>query len=485
MAKQKDTCLTSLIEIPIVTSRTGPMKRLRADLDDVAHQLDQARNAMVRAWLRWREDHPDWKAPHVLDSKGNIKLMRNGQPIIQKTNLCPSAVDDSGNPCEDDNGIGFSTWLYRIGRKVMPNVAANLIAMIAREVVSNLQTDVQHHHTGHKYRWQAILANDESAPCFRARTIPIPNNSALFCYAGQITGKGAGRDLVAYWGKSSCVLSFPLFSGSSGRSVTCPIVTLNVGVLSPGNRALLSRVARGEWKFADSKLVNKNDQWQVQFTYQRPSENLGLDPKRTATLWPQFPNAQRPFFLESADAQKHWYCGNGSWLAAECERLDTRRKRIRERYRTAGSGMKGHGRNRFEKRLRTWTHKTKACQRHFTWQLIAEVVRFCRQHNCGSVVFREPSLSIRDSLWLAKKGAYFDWTGLVTDLTHKMKHYGINITTEKVNGKQIRERFGGDELRDKKPKDSGGQKVPAGKPLAGATATPVTNKARDDKRRKR
>lgn len=443
MAKQSESSLTGLLEIPILTSRTGPMKRLVADLHEVSRQLDQARNAIVRAWLRWHEDHPDWKPPVAVDDKGKPKSRRNGEPILISP-MHPIRVDRQGGPAEEESedSTGFSTYLYHAGRKAAPNVAATLISTAAKEVVSNLGTDIQYHSGEYKFRWQAVLANDEQSPSFKMRNIPVPNNSAIFCYAGRSTGGGSSPALVEFWGKSGAVLSFSLFAATSGRKVRSPIVTLNVGALSPGNRKVLAQVARGEWKFSDSKIVFKKDKWIFQLTYRQPGVDLGLDKSHVAYLFPQFAESQRPFLLDIPDGNRHWQCGNGLWLAAEFERLEKRRKELRGRYKVSLSGVKGHGRKRFEMRLKPWSRKTHDCQRHFTWQLIAEIVRFCKANNCGSVVYREPSLGIREHLWLGKRDIPYDWTSLATDLAYKLRYYGIEVVIDRIGGKDLREWLG-------------------------------------------
>ena len=468
MAKQSDTSLTGLIEIPIGTSRTGPMKRLAADLHDAADQLNRARNAMVRAWLRWREDHPDWQPPPMLGEDGKPKLTRKGEPLF----ICPMhpvhvAADGSIGEWEQREvegrvrqawfrlsdgvaGTGFETYLYHAGRRVAPTVASSLISIAAKEVLANLKTNILHHHGGKfRERWQAILANAEQAPTFMGDVLPVPNTSSMFGYAGVFLARKSvskgDKKLTEYWGKSDAVLCFPLWSDASGRATRCPIVSLKVGPLSPGNRQLLKRIALGELKFRDSKLVHKKGRWLAQLLFERPMIALGLTVDRVATLWPQLPEADRPFRIEFAE--KHWLCGSGAWLAAEYQRLDVRRKRIRARYKIASSGVKGPGRKRFEARLKPWARITKDRQRDFTWRLVAEVVRFCRANDCGSVLYREPTIGIRPSLWLGKRDVPYDWTTLSTDLSHKLREYGIEFTLVRVGGHELRERFGG----EKKP----------------------------------
>jgi hypothetical protein len=473
MANQSEKGLVGVIEIPIITSRTGPMKSLLRDLTDMAWELDRARNAMMRAAIGWRDDHPEWKP--------EVRLKKNGAPFdAGKFDFVPNTVAPDGSPGQwqdvvvkgkfkkskggvpstepreefrriGDNvkGMTFKNWLYHQGTRVSQRVSPSLISLAAEEVLSNLKTDVQRHGNGHKFRWQAVLAYDEQLPCFRARNILVPTQRAVFCYAGNSTGKGPKED-AAFWGKSSAVLLFNLFSKDTGRKVLNPIVTLNVGALSPGNRRVLAKVARGEWTFSNSRLVFKKGRWIFQMTYRRPDQDLGLDKSRVATLLPQFPNEQNPFLLRSMDVNSRtgkfffWRCGHGQWLEASQRHYDARAKRLRSDYRTGSSGRKGHGVKREELRHRGFAPRMRGLQRAFTWRLIADVVRFCMKNDCGSVVYYEPSLPMREHLWLGDRGVAFDFTGFATDLKFKLKQFGIDCEIPRIGGHELRERLGAD-----------------------------------------
>lgn len=482
MAKNSDTALTGLIQIPFISSRTGPMKRLVADLEQVAIDLDRVRNAMVEAWLIWRRTTA-WQP--------EVRLDKEGKPYPpSKNDMHPMYIADDGTvgeflPAEVPGktkrakagkkseeplveyrradgvkGKGFQTWLYDRGRELAPHVSSRLISMAAAEVLSNLKTDVQHQHDGrYRFRWQAMLSYEEGCKLgFHARTIPVPNNDSCFCYVGRATSKSKEAEK---WGASGAVLEFPLFSKASSREITCPIVTLNVGSQSPGNRKVLAKIASKEWKFSDSKIVRKEVrkgnkfvmQWQIQLTYKQPSQSLGLNKNRVAVIWPHFKESKQPFSIECEDGSaRPWFCGHGGWIAREYENLEVRRKTLRGRYKVSSSGMKGHGRNRFEMRLKPWARKTHNIQRHFTWQLINEFVKFCKANDCGKVIYREPWTGIRPKLWLAQQhvAVPYDWTSLVTDLKHKLRFYGIEVEVQSVNGVEIRKKFGGKDEDDGK-----------------------------------
>lgn len=490
MARNSDAGLIGLLEIPLGSSRTGPTKRLVADLHEVAHQLDRVRNGVVRAWLRWREDHADWVPPQMADPSGKPKFNRKGEPIYVSP-MHPVVVADDGSVgeferAEDDgsgkrrpwkrkgdgaDGVGFETWLYHRAREIEPRLDSQLVVAAVREVLSNLKTDVQHHHKTHRERWQAVLAHDESVPTFRARTIPVPNNSAYLCcgdgISGGKNGTKADRERVRTFGVSGCAVSLPLFSASASREFRSPVVMLNVGKLSPGNRQVVRRVATGEWTFSDSKLVFKKNRWQIQLTYRQPGEDLQLDKNRLAEVWPQFGDAYKPFMV-SLESFKSWQCGHGKLLVDEFKRLETRRIMLRNRYKVALSGVKGHGRKRFEYRLKPWSRHTQNHQKQFTEQLVQEIVRFCKTFNCGSVMYHEPTIGIRDRLWFGVRDVPYDWTNLMMALSHTLRYYHIDLVEcSQVNGRDLRERFGAGESADPARKPQGDEATKVG----GAAAT--------------
>lgn len=442
MAKNKDAGLKGVLKIPIGASRSGPTKRLIADLHSRAECVAHVKNTAMFAWLRWREDH-DWQPAPQLSKSGKPLVTKRGLPVVGKMDFAPRRVTEAGEPLPDDSedGFTFSTYLYHVCRKQEPTLAACVVSCAVRDVLSNLATKEVSRHGGlYQFRWQAILARAAQIPTFFPTTITAKSDASGFCYLGDIAGNKKSKDLKQH-GMSGAAFSTALFSGAAGRENQSPIFMLNVGPLSPGNRAILRRVARREWKLCDSELVLTDDKWFLAMVYEQPGQSLGLDEKRTATIWACPKSESRPFIIECADARP-WQCGNGRWLAAEYDRLEARRKGIRSRYKEALSGVKGHGRKRFEMRLKPWARATKNCQRHFVNQVVSEFIRYCERNNCGTVLYREPKTSTRPFLWLAKHEAPFDWTTLATALSHKCRYYGIKLVIERARKQEIDERFG-------------------------------------------
>ena len=520
--KNSTTKLIGLMPLRVLSCRTGPTKRLVADLHHVQRRLDAARNAAMEGWLLWHRTHA-WSPPPALDDKGKPKFWQKGKnkgkPILE-SGLFPRLVSHEGEvparvvmkkvlvkrkkdgktvmvekqvACNErgEHLIGLSTYLYHLATKAAPDVAAALSACAVKEVVSNLRTDETYKH-GFLYRWQAIMARRIQIPTFVDAGIPVPNNASAFEYDGLHTG-GSKNKNAALWGSrkdgsgaGQAVLAVPLFSENAGRKFTAPVFAVNVGSLSPGNRKILKKVAGGEWKWCDSRLICKDDHWQVQMIYTPLGSDLGLSEENRAVIWPCPPEAgNRPFKIEAVgadwktlmekkkdgkDREIAWNIGYGQWLAREYQTLDARRKQIRGRYRDATPGMKGHGRRRIEGKFKQWANRTHHCQRQFTWQLIKEIVRFCQRNDCGTVVYREPVVAMRDALWLAKNGAPYNWTPLATDLKQTLAYYGIDLEIVPVKSKELQDKFANAEEVAKTPGIAYGTQKP-GK-AGGAPASP-------------
>ena len=412
-----------LLRLKLGACMTGPTKRLAEDLHAVARLCNRARNAMARAWLRWREDNPDWQAPPALDTAGKPKLRRDGEPIL----LCPAHPITLPHPTEGHD-ITFRTWLYHAGRKAVPELAGNLVSLCAGEVLSRLTAAMPYNHQGQaRRRWEAVLGNEVNLDSYRSLSIPVPNNSSGIRYtdAGRDAKLSAAvRQRLLTAGSSSCAIAFPLWSGSSGRTWTCPIVRLEVRQLSRGNRHVVRKVASGQWKFSDSELVFIEDKgWFFHLTYQQPTADLGLDKSRVAVLSAADPKGLHPFTL--TDGSKTWQVGHGPLLKSAFGRLDARRRAMRQDYGVAGSGRRGHCHQRNERDKRPITRHVRHLGNRIVAQAAAEVVKFCLRFDCGTVEYREPAPQARRHTWFGKADVQWDWTLFAAKLKHQLARRGI------------------------------------------------------------
>jgi len=237
---------------------------------------------------------------------------------------------------------------------------------------------------------------------------------------------------LAEFGKSSAVIALQLFSRPSGRSLNafCRIETRQ---LPAGKRKILRRLARGEWEIRDSVLTYKEKQqaWFFQLTCKQPFESLGLDRERVAVLKLADKEQDQPFILTMGDDAPTWHLGFRV-LEREYGNINMRRRNLRGKYRVAGSGRKGHGRRRIEYRIRSITHQAHDLMERFTDHVVADVMKFCVRHDCGTVDYSEPALMTRAKSWFAARNIPYDWTRLLSQLNQKCTRHQIVLL---VNGK--------------------------------------------------
>lgn len=351
--------------------------------------------------MRWREDNPDWKP-----EKGELMSSEASKSIY--LHLC------------DEN----------------PAVAAMVVSCCMNRELKALNVKMPYNHKGKaRKRWQALLAHEVSPQTAHPGIVPIHNRTIRLCYVGRMNGptKGPVGLTLAKFGKSSAVIAFQVFSKSSGRpaNVFCRIETRQ---LPAGKRKILQRIARGEWGIRDSMLVYKEKQqaWFFQLAYKQPMESLGIDRERVAVLKLADKEADQPFILTLGENEPTWNLGFRI-LPREYQRIQDHRFRLRGRYKVAGSGRRGHGRARIEYRLRNITHQAHDLMERFTDHVVADVLKFCQRHDCGTIDYHEPALAARARTWFGSRNIPYDWTNLQAKLAQKCTRWKIRL---RVNGEE-------------------------------------------------
>lgn len=439
-----------LLEVRLGACLSSPSRRMVADLDDTAQQCMTIRNAALRWWQRWREDNPTW------------------EPV--KKELLPSEVSN----------------LMRAAMvSAHPGVGSSIVTQCIGNVTDNLLSRMPwNHHGKARYRWQAILWHEVNASTFQEQVIPLHNSTLRLCYVGEMAGaqKGPVATQVLECGQSSAVAAFQLFSKNSGRDSTNVIARIEARQLTPGNRLVLRRVALGEWKMRDSSIVYKegkargkqrrkakhNGAWFLQLCYHQPRVLFGLNKDRVATLDPQLPSGSRPFIIRAGGSTR-FLSRATPMMVAETHRLAVRRAHLRKRYPVRGHGPRGHGRQRFERDNRPLTRAIRDLAERFIDGMVAEVVQFCKDQDCGTVCYYEPAVQSRTRYWFAGHDVYFDWTSFWTKLQQKCWHHGIELNKE----------------RKKRGDSPGGAAVPvapASPVMPGAAQSTRTSKAKKVKR---
>lgn len=461
-----------VLEMKLGFCLTGPTKRAIADLHEIAAQCNVVRNGVLRHWERWREDHPDWKPEQRRDRKGDAKVAR--KMIVEESWRVKQVKEMllKNEAFEKDNGEifhknkkiakfvdsailehpGFSQDLenemYHKGCELEPNLGCTIVASLRSEVIDRLKTRMPYNHKGTaQYRWEAILKYECARDCYRTISIPAPNSTTVVGYEGLLSrdiSKGVTERLKTL-AKSNAIVRLQLFSRDSGRKNVDHVFWIEARQLPRGKKAILKRIVSGEWKLCDSKVVYKRDGWYYQMTYKQPQKSLKLNPKNTATLVMNSEFSSHPLSIQLQRQDGRlitWQLGDANVLLAEYNRLELRRVSIQSRYKTASSGRKGHGRQRAYRSQKPITQKLSDLQEVFTNYVIASIVKFCTRHDCGKIIYREPSLFLREFSWFAKKGKItYNWTSLVNKLKHKTWINGIDLEIIRMGCKEHKEMF--------------------------------------------
>jgi hypothetical protein len=404
--------LVGILKLKLGACLSGPTKRMAADLHEAALSCRRVRNFGARWWQRWREDHPDHEGG----------LLPNDAARERYAAACALA----------------------------PSLATPCVASCLREVDDSLKTRVPRGHPGEaRYRWQAVLGAECNLETWRAEVIPLHNRTVKLCYAGDRERSEAELSALAHGkaprlhrltrtlaacGGSSCVLQFQLFSRGSGRAETNVTCRLEARQLTRGNRAVLRRIASGEWAARDSELVwherDRHPAWHLHLVYRQPRPEAGLDLGRTATLTACAHDAERPFAVEGPEGRP-WDLGFRG-LAREYERMRLRRLALRNRYRESGPGRKGHGRGRVEAAIGPASRGLQSLAQRSLCLVVAEVLRYCRRQDCGRLVYLEPGTGARPYGWFGRKDIPFDWTNFKGRLAHKCALIGIVLEVGKA-----------------------------------------------------
>lgn len=473
MARSKGSLetTTGVLEMKLGFCLTGPTKRAVADLHEIAQQCNVVRNGITRHWERWREDHPDWKPEQRRDRKGEGKIAR--KMAVEKPFRIKQVKEmlEAGTATENEKGEvlfkekviakfddapvlehpaasqDLENELYHVGTKLAPKLACSVIASLRAEVMDRLKTKMPYNHPGEaEYRWEGILKYECARDCYRAISIPAPNSITVVGYDGLIS-RDISKGLTARLKKlasSNCIVRLQLFSRESGRESLDHVFWIEARQLPRGKKAILRKVVSGEWKLCDSKVVYKRDGWYYQLTYKQPQKSLNLNRSNIATLLMNPSTASHPLtirFVTERQRTLSWQLGDANALLAEYKRLETRRAAIQTRYKTASSGRKGHGRQRAYRSQKPLTRKMNDLHEVFTNYVVASIVKFCTRFDCGTVIYREPSLFLRDFSWFAKNKMTYNWTSLLNKLKHKLWLNGIDLEVRRMGCKDHKALF--------------------------------------------
>lgn len=416
--------VTTIIKLKLnVSSQTRRM------LADVAYRCNQVRNFMVRYWVRWREDNPDYQPGDWVPTRGKNK----GVPKRE--------AQFASHACQ----LG----MREEARKKYPELAGIIVSsMLCQEVQDYLTGKTPYDHHGKaRYRWQAIIGDEIQAPTHRKAHIPVPNQASVLAWGAVEDGHprvDCSRDLgatskvmetIRKLAKSQLLLWCPIWSKESGNG-TCRAFFLEVGKQSEGRKRILRRIAMGMYKMGDSEIVEKDGEWYLHLCYQHPVNDNNLDADRSAVLTLAKGSDRNPFVIEAMDDGPRWLQDGGKYKFA-ISHLRSRRAGIKYQSRTEQGGHKGHGRKRFYADVRPVGRASENIQRLFRARLVSAITQHCIKHACGKLVYHEPTANDKGKSWFAANGNLeFGWELFLSDLKQKCQLEGIEYASGEGDSKK-------------------------------------------------
>lgn len=477
MAKEPVVSGVGVLDLKLGKCLTAPTKRMAHDLHELARDCNRVRNAIVRQWLCWHWSHPDhvpqplrdkeWLVIHqgIVGGKKVRVVSKEGHWITLRCSAVNLNVEPT--PLLEDRWFPqclVASWhadsLYNVARRTAPQLAAKIVSSLVQQVVADLSAKVP--FASGELKCQQILRCEQNPITYaveKSLTIPVPTQDSALIYEGRVSRKlsaGVDSHLKTAAGISSAAVRVPLFSRESSRKHLAMITRLEVGKLPRGIRSNLTRIATGEWKMLDSKLIFKRGAWFLQLVYHQPRRNLGLTPEHEAELVLEKLGGWHPLRIIAKEQrtqvgqselvidESFWRIGQARELLADYTRVVTRRKVLAHRYKSGA--RKGRGKKQHFATYRSYSRATRDMEDVYSWGVIAEIIKFCTRKDCGTLLYREPGKGLRTKSWFAYQGVPFDWTKFRSKLAHKCWIFGVTLKVERMSTKEHRERFGEPDL---------------------------------------
>lgn len=403
----------AILEIKLGRPYQMPTKRLHMLLEQARRDCCKARNAAITHWLLWRRQNPDWKPGGKYDAPAP-KIKRKPKP--PKPDAKPPK-DPLYGPREF-----MSRELYAVASVAAKNLNTSLASSCVQNVVSRLRAKMPYNHDGDaRWVWRAILDSEVSLPTWRGGKIPAPRRATKLAYT-----------------EDECWVQFPLLSTQSGYRTMSPKVRLHAADLTAGNRRLLRKLASGEMRLADSQLYEKKGKWYFQACYELPTPEE-LQSERSLTIEIGKPESDYPFRLRWTDSdgkQRDWTAGKAKPLIAEYRRIQARRRAIKWRYRD-GAGS-GHGRQRWAKAIKPMERAVRDMSSRWQKQFVSDVVKHAIKEGCGAILYREPTMPLREKTMFAREDVPFDWTGFEGRLRFKAECKGLRYSSTRMGMQEWR-----------------------------------------------
>lgn len=335
----------------------------------------------------------------------------------------------AGSRAAADDKFYWDKALYHTARDVVPELNTKIISACLKHVRTSLKTKIAWNAESRAgYRWKAVLAYDQRSPWWRNGIIPVQCQDARISYQGMVNRPCR---LVSTRESAShhALFMLPILSNASGAKTQQLICLLRVGDLTKGHREIIRKIcdpAESAWRMTDSLLVQKNGDWILRLNYSLP--DVALDSDRILTIKPNAVKAGDVLRMCYPDGGSRDF-GDGNFYVTEFHRLGDHRKLLNRKQRICPPG---HGRQRIYDDRAPLTRR----QRHITDEvlktLVADIHRAAVKHNCGTVLYREPSLGLRKFDWFAKRRVTFPWDDLRSRLKAKLELSGMVLDCKRV-----------------------------------------------------
>lgn len=372
-------------------------------------------NLFWQAWVNWHYEHQSfWELKAWLDKREADGIKAAGR--------CPVQC----YPTELGNLI------YGAASRRFPELAKGEIVLILNRLSQGLKS--RKAAKGSLPGWSAIILHHEAHPAF-TRPFPI-----LFDKGNTATIFEVPAEKDGNWHVTIRVSRTE--ENGKGRTYQDRMELWCRGLKVQSQVAILRRIASGDYKFQGSQLVYSRGKrkWFLRLCYEMPQEPVeSQDVAEVAVL---SAGDEWPWVLTYGTQERH-PGGRGRFIAPVRRSLLMQRWDRHANYRQAGHANKGHGRERAgagpQWKLR---QRWKDLVKRVNSTVATEVLHYCRDWGCGTLVYEQPDGEFRDTRFLAAAGKVegredstgWDWFQVRTMLEQRAADYGLMIRVEKVEG---------------------------------------------------
>lgn len=349
-------------------------------------------------------------------------LMRRGRNVAVENWLLrqrglPENAKQAAPSSRSGNTKHPSTKLYHAITTGVPEISPDVCAKLAADVWTNLNAKIDwRRRVGEdarpRRRMDAIIDYEDRPPWYTGDEIPVLNKNAYVQFEDELY----------------VVVSSPVRGTEEDL-----VLRLSLKGVPASIKLLIRRVIAKELKFSDSAIRLKGDKWLWFLPIRIETEASNRTGR--LELSPVIPDAtsdrqgDRPFRTDAPDGRK-WYVGDGRYLVAQTSRLLGLKKMIGYRYRHGLA--KGHGRAKVDRAQIIRSQQLRNVRDEFRRKTVSDIVKQALRHECGTIVYHEPTGPTKTKCWFESVGLEFDWTAFKGDLVNSAARRGIKVETKKL-----------------------------------------------------